>query len=125
MAIVEWCDANDILVDGSPGGCTFNKGAHAARGCKPRRADLIIFEPGLDGTHGLAVELKVGTNTVSDVQKQWLARFARRGYRSEVLVAADGSDAARKDAVERFAQLVREHMLGKGDGSEAVPLELD
>ena len=57
---VAWCDANDILVVGSPGGAAFQAGAHKARGCnRPGTPDLFILEPGGDGSHGLAVELKV------------------------------------------------------------------
>ena len=43
VSCVAWCDANNILVDGSPGGCAFKSGAHKARGCnRPGRPDLFV-----------------------------------------------------------------------------------
>ena len=58
------------------------KGAHKARGCRPGRADLLVLEAGADGTHGLAVELKVGGNGLLDSQVAWLARAQLKGWRN-------------------------------------------
>ena len=85
VACVAWCDAADILVDGSPGGAAFMKGAHKARGCRPGRADLLVLEAGADGTHGLAVELKIGGNGLQSSQVAWLARARLKGWRTEVV----------------------------------------
>jgi hypothetical protein len=40
---------------------------------------------GADGTHGLAVELKVGGNGLLDSQVAWLARAQLKGWRTEVV----------------------------------------
>jgi hypothetical protein len=101
VSCVNWCDEHDVFVDGSPGGAAFKKGAHVARGCRPGRADLLVLEAGADGTHGLAVELKVGGNGLQDSQVVWLARARRKGWRTGV---------ARSP--EEFIALVREHMGG-------------
>ena len=93
VACVAWCDAADILVDGSPGGAAFMKGAHKARGCRPGRADLLVLEAGADGTHGLAVELKIGGNGLQSSQVAWLARARLKGSgawgRTEVVRTLD------------------------------------
>ena len=44
VACVAWCDANGILVDGSPGGAAYKSGAHKARGCN---------RPGMSEMHRL------------------------------------------------------------------------
>ena len=86
VSCVAWCDANNILVDGSPGGCAFKSGAHKARGCnRPGRPDLFVLEPGGDGSHGLAVELKVGGNVVSEAQQTYLMRLKSKGWRVGVV----------------------------------------
>ena len=89
VACVAWCDAADILVDGSPGGAAFMKSAHKARGCRPGRADLLVLEAGADGTHGLAVELKIGGNGLQSSQVAWLARARLKGWRTEVVRTLD------------------------------------
>ena len=96
---VKWAEEQGLLVDGSPGGAAFRMGAHKARGCKPGRADLLIFEAGANGTHGLAIELKCGANKTSAAQDAWLARIAGKGWRVGV---------AR--TLPEFIQLVRLHL---------------
>ena len=107
VSCVNWCDAHDVFVDGSPGGAAFRKGAHSARGCRPGRADLLVLEAGVDGKLGLAVELKVGNNSLQDAQAAWLARAQRKKWRTGV---------AR--SLEEFIALVRAHML---EGPAATP----
>ena len=115
VACVAWADTQDLLVDGSPGGAAFCKGAHTARGCRPGRADLLVLEPGGDGAHGLAVELKIGSNSLSDKQRRWLARAEAKGWRVGV---------AR--SLCEFQQLVRDHMRSpRGSGSESNPFVFD
>lgn len=82
VSCVNWCDAHDVFVDGSPGGAAFRKGAHSARGCRPGRADLLVLEAGVDGKLGLAVELKVGNNSLQDAHvRGWRAPNVRSGAR--------------------------------------------
>ena len=86
VACVAWCDAKCILVDGSPGGAAYRSGAHKARGCnRPGRPDLFVLEPGGDGSHGLAVELKKGRNVVSEAQQAYLMRLKSIGWRVGVV----------------------------------------
>lgn len=99
VACVAWADTQDLLVDGSPGGAAYKKGTHSARGCRPGRADLLVLEPGGDGAHGLAVELKVGKNDLQKSQRLWLARAERKGWRTGV---------AR--SLAEFQRLVRAHI---------------
>jgi len=110
VACVAWAETEDLVVDGSPGGAAFKKGAHKARGCTPGRADLLILEPGGDGSHGLAVELKIGRNGLQDSQREWLARVERKGWRTGV---------AR--SLAEFQALVRAHRLPGGAGSASDP----
>ena len=110
VACVAWCDAADILVDGSPGGAAFMKGAHKARGCRPGRADLLVLEAGADGTHGLAVELKIGGNGLQSSQVAWLARARLKGWRTEVV----------RTALDEFCKVVCVHI----GGSACDPVDL-
>ena len=48
------------------GGRTAN--ALKARGVEPGTPDLLVLEPGCSGMHGLAVELKIDDNDLSDAQ---------------------------------------------------------
>ena len=101
VACVAWCDANGILVDGSPGGSAFKTGAHKARGCnRPGRPDLLVLEPGGDGSHGLAVELKVNGNIVSEEQQAYLQRLKAKGWRVGVV----------RDELNEFIRLVKMHL---------------
>ena len=101
IACVAWCDANNILVDGSPGGHSFKSGAHKSRGCnRPGRPDLLVLKAGGDGSHGLAVELKVDGNSVSSAQKAYLAKLKAEGWRVGVV----------RDELADFIKLVRMHM---------------
>ena len=99
MRCVAWCDEHGYLVDGSPGGAAFMKGAHKARGCRPGRADLLLFKAGADGSHGLAVELKIGSNTLQPAQVDWLERIRNEGWRTGV---------AR--SLEEFKSIVVDHV---------------
>ena len=119
-------DENGWLVDGSPGGDAFRKGAHTARGCnRPGRSDLFVIEKGYDGASALAVELKVGKNAVSEDQEKYMARLRSKGWRCAVVRAHNKSTEARAEAVAQFAKIVREHMYGVGGGTEADPLVCD
>ena len=124
VAIVSWGDANDVLIDGSPGGAAFRQGAHTARGCRPGRPDLFVLEGGADGSRGLTVELKIGhrRDAVTTAQEKYMSQLKRRGWRCAVLRARDGSVAARADALSEFISLVQEHMR---TGAEDAPLVLD
>ena len=75
--------------------------AMQAKGAEPGVPDLLILEAGADGSHGLAVELKVEKNTLSDAQRAWFARAQAKGWRCEVA-----------NSVEEFVQLVQEHVSG-------------
>ena len=100
VSCVAWADANNILVDGSPGGAAFKHGAHHARGCnRAGRPDLLVLEAGGDGSPGLAVELKTGGNDLSEAQRDYFKRLESRGWR--VGVARDLSE---------FVQLVQGHL---------------
>ena len=90
------------------------KGAHKARGCTPGRADILVLEPGGDGKHGLAVELKVGNNYLSNEQRRWLARATCKGWRTGV---------AR--SLTEFQKIVRGHMRPCGAGSASDPFVFD
>ena len=114
VACVAWSDAQDLFVDGSPGGAAFCKGAHTARGCRPGRADLLVLEPGADGSHGLAVELKVvyssgKANTLSEKQSAWLARARLKGWRTAVAYS-----------LQEFQAVVREHMGGSAEAPVCI-----
>ncbi len=110
MACVAWCDAADILVDGSPGGAAFMKGAHKARGCRPGRADLLVLEAGADGSHGLAVELNIGGNGLQCSQVAWLARARLKGWRTEV-VRARSTNSVRTKVVRACDPVDIKHLL--------------
>lgn len=86
---VSWAASRNFMVDGSPGGAVYKYGgrtanAMKARGCRAGRPDLLILEQGADGAPGLAVELKIGENTLSDPQALWLSQVAARGWRVAV-----------------------------------------
>ena len=104
----------ELLVDGSPGGEAYKKGTHKARGCRPGRADLLVLEPGGDGTHGLAVELKIGKNELSTEQVQWLARARSKGWRTGVA-----------KSLQQFQRLVRKHLRRPGSGGSTDPICFD
>ena len=114
VACVAWGEEQGLLIDGSPGGAAFRKGAHTAHGCKPGRADLLVLEPGADGSHGLAVELKVvyrngKQNELSDAQAAWLQRARCKGWRTAVAYS-----------LVEFRAVVRVHM----GGSSGAPVGL-
>lgn len=95
-----------MLVVGQAGGAAYLFGgrtanAMKAKGCESGTPDLLILEAGIDQTHGLAVELKIGTNTLSDQQVAWF-KFARaKGWRCEVV-----------RSLKQFVALVHEHTSG-------------
>ena len=105
-----------MLVDGSPGGAAFRNGAHKSRGFIPGRSDVLVLEPGGDGSHGLAVELKLPGNTLSAEQHAYFARMLARGWRVRVAYS-----------LEEFVAIVRTHidmrpveLLGSGSVSDPV-----
>ena len=90
VACVRWAKDRELLVVGSSGGAAYKYGgrtarAMKARGCEAGVPDLLILEPGADGSHGLAVELKIGRNEPSAEQVAWLARAERKGWRCAVV----------------------------------------
>lgn len=120
VACVNWAEEHGYLVDGSANGAVYKYGARTAnamkaRGCTPGRPDLLVLEHGADGSPGLAVELKIGRNQLSDAQRAWFARAEKRGWRCEVI-----------RSIVAFQTLVREHVTGvsEGSGSGADPLVL-
>ena len=44
-----------------------------------------MLEAGADGTHGLAVELKISKNTMSGTQLAWFASARAKGWRCEAV----------------------------------------
>ena len=94
-----------LLVCGQAGGARYLNGgrtanAQKAKGVDPGIPDLLVLEPGGDGTHGLAVEFKVNGNKLSAEQRAWFARGRAKRWRCVVVrsveefVAALGSHAA-------------------------------
>ena len=81
LAAQKWCDRNGVLylhakttkINGRYMSNT-NKGA----------PDMFIFEPGMDRgavRHALAVEFKIGKDTVKAPQLEWHRRLRANGYR--------------------------------------------
>ena len=117
MACVAWAEANNVLVDGSPGGAAFKHGAHKARGFIVGRSDLLVLEPGGDGSHGLAVELKLPGNKLSAEQRAYFARIRARGWRVRVAFS-----------LAEFIAMVRTHIDMRpppGSGSVSDPIACD
>jgi len=99
MAIVRWANENDVfLVHPGAGAAYLNGAATAATmkamGLTPGTADLLVLEPGADGSHCLAVELlaywdksvamsttnaEVTLNTAASVPFSMLSLSAGRG----------------------------------------------
>lgn len=48
-------------------------------GVKSGVPDVLIFDP-KHGYNGFAIELKVGRNTVSEAQKEWLTKLKSKGW---------------------------------------------
>lgn len=67
------------------------------QGLRPGVPDICLAYPS-KGYHGLYIELKVGKNKPSQVQKEWLSRLSEAGYRAEVCY---GFDDARK-TIEKY-----------------------
>ena len=98
-----WADEEDLLVVGTAGGAAYLYGgrtanAMKAKGVEPGQPDLLILEAGADGTHGLAVELKIGKNDLSEAQHAWFARARGKKWRCAVV-----------RSLEEFISLVEEH----------------
>ena len=86
QAVVEWCGWNGIPVFAIPNGGRRNaKEAYFLRksGVKAGVPDLFVPVP-KGGFSGLFIELKVGRNTATETQKQWLELLGGNGYRAEV-----------------------------------------
>ena len=93
-----------LLVCGQAGGARYLNGgrtanAQKAKGVDPGIPDLLVLEPGADGTHGLAVEFKVGGNQLSAVQREWFVRGRAKRWRCAVV-----------KSVEEFISLIGDHM---------------
>jgi len=59
-----------------------------------------------NGFHGLFIELKVGKNTTTPAQKEWIKRLTEQGYFCEVCFGA-------KNAIE----VIKNYLQGKNDRS--------
>ena len=81
----------------------------AMGGGEPGTPDLLILEPGIEGSHGFAAEFKIGKDTLKDAQVQWFVRAQQKGWRCAVVRTAD-----------EFRALVRQHSDG-GAGSSGDP----
>ena len=72
---------------GTPNGAAeANKNYGLAAALKKRGAhagvpDILVFRAGRGGAHGLAMELKIGTNQLSVKQLAWKADLEREGWR--------------------------------------------
>ena len=108
VACVRWARGQGLLVCGQAGGAAYlfggrTRSANAlkARGMEPGTLDLFVLEPGFSGMHGLAVELKIGDNDLSDAQRAWFTRARAKGWRCEVV-----------KSLQEFVALVHEHQSG-------------
>ena len=106
VACVAWADAEKLLVVGQAGGAAYLHGGRTAKalkakGVKPGIPDLLILEPGADGTHGLAVELKIGNRGLSAHQCAWFEQAHAKNWRCEEV-----------RSLARFQAVVREHVTG-------------
>ena len=61
--------------------------------------DLIILQPGTDGSHGLLVEIKAPNGKPSAEQLAWLAVAKSRGYRGAVCYS-----------LKEFQEVCRQHV---------------
>ena len=68
-------------------------------GYEPGTPDLLVLEAGADGTLGLAIELKIGTNQLSPAQRSWFERAQTKRWRCGVARSA-----------AEFQALVLEHV---------------
>ena len=59
------------------------------KGVEPGIPDLLVLEPGPDGTHGLAVEFKIGGNKLSAEQRAWFKRGRAKRWRCAVVRSVD------------------------------------
>ena len=105
-ACTQWARGQGMLIVAQLAGARFLHGgrtwnAMQAKGAEPGVPDLLILEAGADGSHGLAVELKVERNSLSDAQRAWFARARAKGWRCDVA-----------NSVEKFVELVQEHVSG-------------
>lgn len=83
-----------LLVCGQAGGARYLHGgrtanAQKAKGVEPGIPDLLVLEPGPDGTHGLAVEFKIGANRLSAEQWAWFQRGRAKRWRCAVVRSVD------------------------------------
>ena len=94
------------LVVGHAGGAAYLHGGRTAnalkaKGVTPGIPDLLILEPGFDGTHGLAVELKIDGNGLSADQRAWFEKGRAKQWR-----------CVEARSLDQFQALVREHQTG-------------
>lgn len=84
-------DTLGVLWCHPPNGGKRNKGVAIKlkrQGVKPGVPDILIFEPrGI--YHGFMIELKVGKNTTSKYQKEWLKQLGRRKFKVLVTYSLD------------------------------------
>ena len=106
VACVAWANAQNLLVVGHAGGAAYLHGGRTAnalkaKGVTPGIPDLLILEPGFDGTHSLAVELKIDGNGLSADQRAWFEKGRARQWR-----------CVEARSLDQFQALVREHQTG-------------
>ena len=91
-AVCNYLDYKNILYCGSMGGQyqKFHSQRNKAKATGYKRGfpDLFIYEPRGD-YHGLAIELKVGYNKPSAIQKIWINNLKIRGYMATVSYELD------------------------------------
>lgn len=110
MLCVSWARGQDLVVVGTAGGAHYAGGPRQAvamkkRGVEPGIPDLLILEPGADGSHGLAVELKVRAAALRPAQQAWFEKARAKRWRCEVVRGNSPTDG-----LVNFKQLVRQHM---------------
>lgn len=119
VACKRWADEQDLLVVGTAGGAAYKFGgrtanAMKAKGVEPGQPDLLILTPGGDGTYGLAIELKIGKNELSEAQRAWFARARAKNWR-----------CGEARSLEEFVALVHEHQSVPAPVVESVPESVD
>jgi len=120
---VNYAKQGGLLVVGSAAGAWYANGAMTAmamkaRGVESGSPDLLILEAGANGAHGLAIELKIGRNALSDLQRDWFARARVKGWRCEVV-----RGETPEEGLTAFIRVVCEH-LGSSPGSSTSPIVL-
>ncbi|WP_434794402.1 hypothetical protein TPDSL_13810 [Terrisporobacter petrolearius] len=95
--VISWCNIQSCaykeleLIHHVPNGGKRNRLEAAAlkrQGVKAGVPDLSL-PVARNNFHGLYIEMKVGSNTCTDNQKEWLRRLKEEGYMCKVCYGAD------------------------------------